>query len=203
MVFYNLARSICNGVLSLLYSIKVEGIENIPEDGRGCLMICNHQSYLDPPLLGMRLKTRQVGYMAKKSLFKVPLLGIIIRNVGAFPVDRGRNSTLAIDNAIKKIEQGHLVALFPEGTRSKTGNLLPHKSGAAVIAAATGADVLPAAIYFKNNRRRFRTKITVRYGKLISNETIGIDRNSSRAELRKAKDLMQEKVTELYNKNKQ
>lgn len=202
MVFYHIVRAICNGLLSLFYSIKFIGKENIPSNGQGCLIICNHQSYLDPPLLGLRLRKVCIGFMAKKSLFDVPLLGLIIRNLGAFPVDRGRNSTMAIDNAIEKVKQGHLVALFPEGTRSKTGELLPHKSGAAVIVAATGADVLPVSIRFKNNRRRFRTRITVRYGKLIKNEKIGITKASSRVELREARDYMQEKVAELYNSDK-
>lgn len=198
MSFYNFARAVCNIVLSLGYSIKIEGIDNIPDKGHGYLLVCNHQSYLDPPLLGCRLRKHQITFMANEKLFRKPVLGPIIRKVGAFPVGRGKNSANAIDTAIQKLNQGDLVALFPEGTRSKTGELLPGKSGAVIIAAKTGADVIPAAITYKNNSRRFRTKITVRYGEIIPNEKLGVTEDAAPSQIKAARKIIMEKIAELF-----
>ena len=192
MSFYSFARAVANFFLTATYSIRYEGLEHIPD--HGFILVCNHQSYLDPVLLGMRLKKRQLIFMAKEELFEKPVLGSIIRKLGAFPVVRGKRDTSAVDTAIQTVKEGKMLALFPEGTRSKTGEPLRPKSGAVVIAARTGADIVPAAITFRNNRRRFRNRIVVRYGKLIPNEQLGLTDASSPAQIKQASRFVMDQI---------
>ena len=192
MSFYSFARAAANFFLTATYSIRYEGLENIPD--HGFILVCNHQSYLDPVLLGMRLKKRQLIFMAKEELFQKPVLGPIIRKLGAFPVVRGKRDTSAVDTAIQTVKEGKMLALFPEGTRSKTGEPLRPKSGAVVIAARTGADIVPAAITFRNNRRRFRNRIVVRYGGLIPNEQLGLTDAASPAQIKQASRFVMDRI---------
>ena len=115
--------------------------------------------------------------MGKKELFKNPLLSRIFRALGAFPVDRGKGDTGAVDHAVELVKQNKIFAIFPEGTRSKTGELGRLKSGAVVIASRTGGDILPCVI--KKGKRKFlRGNVIVNFGKLIPNSSLELSENS-------------------------
>ncbi|MCL2014442.1 MAG: 1-acyl-sn-glycerol-3-phosphate acyltransferase [Oscillospiraceae bacterium] len=192
-LFYRFARTVCAAVAALIYNCKFEGLNNFPEDG-GFILVCNHRSYVDPVLLGLRLKHPLV-FMAKAELFKIPVLGFLMKKLGAFEVSRGIGGTSALDFAIKTVNEGKALALFPEGTRSKTGELKKPKSGVVVIAAQTGSIIIPAAISFQG-KLRFRRRITIRYGKPIDPKTLKIDL-TDRSTIRTAANTVMNSISEL------
>jgi len=123
---------------------RVTGREHVPMTG-GFIFAANHTSHFDPPLLAIA-SPRQLTYLAKIELFRIPLLGALIRNLGAFPVNRGGRDTRAIDTAAAYLRAGHALAMFPEGTRSLDGRLGPVKSGAARLAIKAHVPIVPVNI---------------------------------------------------------
>lgn len=142
---YYLGRAICRIVLRILGWRETIGAKNVPLKG-GVLLAPNHVSYLDPPLVGSGM-SRQVHFMAKEELFKVPVLGFLIRYVGAFPVRRATADRTALKKAIDLLAEGRIVCIFPEGTRSPDSNLLPPELGFAMVALKSRAPVVPAALF--------------------------------------------------------
>lgn len=153
--------AICVGLLRLIYAVlfplKIIGKENVPEEG-GVLLCANHISLLDPMTIGIKLN-RQVKYMAKAELFKVPVLGWLINKLGAFPVKRGGVSKESIKTALNTLRSGNVMGIFPEGTRNSDSGVA--KKGAASFALRSGAAVVPAAII--GTYKPFR-RMTVIYG---------------------------------------
>lgn len=123
--------------------LEVIGSENVPKEG-GVIMAANHVSYLDPPVIGIALK-RRVTYMAKEGLFKIPILGAVIR-LFSFPVRRGRPQPSIIKEAVKRLKRGELIVMFPEGGRSPDGTLHDAKRGVGVIAGISRMAVIPTLI---------------------------------------------------------
>jgi len=146
---------ICRGLLRLIYAIvfplKIVGKENVPKEG-GVLLCANHISLLDPMTIGIKLD-RQVKYMAKAELFQIPVLGWLIKKLGAFPVKRGGVSKESIKTALNTLRGGNVMGIFPEGTRNSDAGVA--KKGAASFALRSGAAVIPAAIVgqYKSFRR--------------------------------------------------
>ena len=147
--------------MKIAFSVKLEGKENIPKD-TNCIFASNHRTNADPPLISCGLKGKH-SFMAKEELFKNKLFGWLIRNLGAFPVSRGKGDTAVLDTAVERLENGSNLMIFPEGTRSKDGKVHRGHSGAAVIAARSGKPVIPVGIVF-GEKLKFRTKITIKYG---------------------------------------
>lgn len=146
-----------------MFKIEVEGVENIPKD-KNFLVVPNHLSYYDPPLIVVFLPI-DMAYMAKESLFRVPILGRIIKAFGAFPVKTGGNDISAVKTAIKILKDGKSLTIFPEGTRVKTPGVLGEgKQGAAMIAAKAGVGFLPVGI---NTTYKFRSKVKLNVGEYI------------------------------------
>jgi len=123
---------------------EVTGREHIPDSG-GVLLIANHTSYADPPIAGPACP-RPVNFMAKSELFQIPVLSSFIRRTHAFPVQRGAADQHALRRAVRLLQQNQVLLVFPEGTRSADGRLQPFEPGAAFIALASGAAVVPMAI---------------------------------------------------------
>ncbi|MDD3925204.1 MAG: lysophospholipid acyltransferase family protein [bacterium] len=117
---------------------------DIPESG-GCLLVANHVSHLDPPLVSASIR-RMVYFMAKQELFDAPVLGRIIAATSAFPVKRGAADRGALRRAGTLLESGNIVCIFPEGRRSPDGNLQPAEAGAALIAAQSNVPVIPIGL---------------------------------------------------------
>ena len=120
------------------------GLEHVPKDGP-LVVASNHGSHLDPPLLGHALG-RPVAFMAKAELFAVPLLGSVIRACGAYPVRRGASDREAIRTATAKLDEGWATGVFLDGTRQANGRVNNPLPGAALLAARSGAPLLPVAI---------------------------------------------------------
>ncbi|MCX4255658.1 MAG: lysophospholipid acyltransferase family protein [Oscillospiraceae bacterium] len=187
-------RYVTMGVYKLFYNFHIEGVENIPQD-RALVMASNHRSYADPVILTMPMK-KPVTYMAKEELFKNKLFGWFIRKLGALPVKRGTGDMQVIDDAVDILESGRHLVIFPEGTRSKDGKVGKGKTGVALIAARSGADVLPCGIIFEGEKLHFRSKLTLRFGKVIPAEEIAVTDGSPK-ELKAAKLRIMSAITEL------
>ena len=123
---------------------EVTGREHVPPTG-GVLLIANHTSYSDPPIVGSACP-RPVHFMAKAELFDRPLLGAFIRRAHAFPVRRGAADRTALRRAVRLLREGKVLLLFPEGTRSPDGRLQELEQGAAFIALSGNAVVVPVGL---------------------------------------------------------
>ncbi|WP_101909555.1 lysophospholipid acyltransferase family protein [Marasmitruncus massiliensis] len=190
-MLYKAGRSLCMILLRILFSVKIEGKENIP--GTGYILVANHRTNFDPLFVVTGIRA-QVCFMAKVELFQNPLLGWLLKHLGAFPVERGKGDTGAIDWAVDLIRGGKVLGMFPEGTRSLTGAPQRPKSGAALIAMQTGADLLPCAVCY-GEKLGFRTKVTVRYGKLIRGEELNFTPGTqSTAEIKAASRLIMDRI---------
>ena len=150
-------------VAKLLFFMRIEGRENIPRD-RNCVLMGNHQCLLDPLTLALCVPEREIHFMGKKELFENRLLGWAFRKVHGFPVDRGNMDMAAIRTAMGVLKEGNTLGIFPEGTRSKSGHMLPLLGGASLLALKSGCDVVP--VYIDGNYRPFH-RIVVRVGEPV------------------------------------
>ena len=151
-------------VYYLFYHLKIYGKENIPKDGRPFIVMPNHLSNNDPPLVSLALNI-PVAYMAKKELFEVPFIGWAITMLGAFLVDREKVSKTTITGAKEVLSKGWCLGMFLEGTRSKTEGVLSNPNiGSAYISNLNGVPILPIGII--NSNKPFGP-ITMKIGKLF------------------------------------
>ncbi|MDW0115572.1 lysophospholipid acyltransferase family protein [Sporosarcina thermotolerans] len=144
MNLYPFGKFLVSTIFYPLYRVKVIGKENFPQEG-GVLLCTNHINNFDPPVVGMS-SPRTVHFMAKEELFNVPILKSILPSVNAFPVKRGMSDREAFRTTLKLLRGGHVVGMFPEGTRSKTGELGKGLAGAGFFALKGDAVVMPCAI---------------------------------------------------------
>jgi len=140
-IFYNLAKLFAR----LFFQMRVVHQERMIEQGPLILAV-NHTSFIDPPLAGI-CSRRGVYYLARKTLLKWPFFGPLFPAMNVIPVERDGNDMSALREVIEKIREGNGVVLFPEGTRSKDGNLQPGRAGIGLVIAKTGAPVLPMRIF--------------------------------------------------------
>ncbi|HEY4602525.1 MAG TPA: lysophospholipid acyltransferase family protein [Cerasibacillus sp.] len=163
MSLYQLAKFIVSIIFYPLFRIKVRGKENIPKEG--AVIICsNHISNLDPPVVGIT-SPRVIHFMAKEELFKKTFLNKLLTGINAFPVRRGMGDRNALRNGLKILKEGKVLGLFPEGTRSRTGELGKPLAGVGFFALRSDAVVIPCAI--EGSYKPFRRTI-VTYGKPVN-----------------------------------
>ena len=185
MTFYDVAKVLVTGIARTLFRFRVVGAEKVPKTGP-LIVAANHISNFDPPLLGIALP-RPVAYMAKKELFAMPVVKQLIPRLNAFPVDRQAGGTAALRAALRMLKEGRCVGIFPEGGRNVTGTN-EEKAGAAFLAAASGAPVVPAAIVGTRKLRPFG-RVSVVFGDPI---TVKRERQSDGAAVEKgAAEIMQ------------
>lgn len=165
MRLYILARAILRLYFRFFYKWKIFGKEHVPKTGP-VILASNHISNLDPPVLGCSID-RQVHYMAKEELFHIPILSFLIKNFGAFPIRRGASDRKAIKTALHLLQEGKVLGVFPEGTRSKTGEIGKGLPGAALFALKTDAVVIPVGIV--SNYKWFQP-ISIQFGEPVSLE---------------------------------
>jgi len=161
---YYIAKALVWIAFHIAFNLKFEGRKNIPKK-TPVIYASNHRTNADPPLVGCGARGTYA-FMAKEELFRNKLFAWLIRSLGAFPVSRGKGDTAVLDTAVERLNNGKSLMIFPEGTRSKDGKVHRGHSGAAVIAARSGRQIIPVGIVF-GDKLKFRAKITVKYGEPI------------------------------------
>ena len=163
--FYGRLYKLLSGVIRKLYRIEIVGAENEPSEGP-FLVCANHISNQDVVILAASLK-HQVRFLAKAELFKVPLLGGLIKALGAYPVERGKGDVGAIKNTLKLIDAGEVVGIYPQGHRY--AGIHPAdsevKGGIGLILTKKRIPVLPVAIQTNNFKMRIFKKTKLIIGK--------------------------------------
>lgn len=144
MSLYIFGRGLVAAFYKLLFRYEVTGAEHIPSEG-GVLICSNHMSNFDPPLVGI-VSPRELSFLAKDELFKVPLFGRLIRHLHAFPIRRGAGDRQALKKGLSLLRDGHTMLIFPEEHRNKTNHLKKGKPGAGFFALKSEATVIPCAL---------------------------------------------------------
>lgn len=197
---YNFIKAVFRPIVKIVYKTQFKGLENIPKNGERYIVAINHTCALDPVFVAMPKQVPPLHFMAKIELFKNPIAGWFVTHMYGFPVNRGKGDTSAIDYGEKIIEEGHVMAICPEGKRIKDKNGVPQraKAGVAVIAKATNASVLPVAICCDGPIKAGK-KLTVSYGKLITPEEMNFNKEDfASSDIRKAANLVMDRITELW-----
>lgn len=191
----------------ILFRIQVIGRENLKavRDGRAYVIAPNHIANLDPVMIVLTVcDWKRLRVLAKEELFKNPLAGWFLRCMGAVSIERGKGDTVTIEKITNECKNGTGVLIFPEGTRTKTGKLGMIKSGAFVIAAAAGADMLPVRIIYgtKDGRMHLFCKVRVVFGEPIPAADLQIkDQSHKIAELRRMKNRLRDELEALLAAN--
>jgi 1-acyl-sn-glycerol-3-phosphate acyltransferase len=170
-VLFVCARFLVIPVLRVLIRLRIRGVSNVPASG-GAIVICNHLGWFDPLLL-IAASPRPILFMAKEEVLAIRGLSWIARRAGAFPVRRGRPDRTALRHAQARLDDGLLVGMYPEGTRSTTGGLTRPYDGASLIAVRSGVPIIPCAVIgsevlpgsgVRSGRRLSYPRITVVFG---------------------------------------
>ncbi|MGD0388834.1 MAG: lysophospholipid acyltransferase family protein [Tepidisphaeraceae bacterium] len=170
-VVWKLLQIIARVGTTVLFDLKTYGSRNVPKSG-GVLLVANHQSYLDPVLVAVHLD-RPVSYLAKSELFENPYFAWFIRSLHAFPVRQGEGDVGAVREMIRLLEKGNVLNVFPEGSRTETGEIAPLEKGVALVIRKAGVPVVPVAIdgsfaaWPKDAMIFHPHPVRVRYGKPI------------------------------------
>ena len=169
LLYYGVGKFLFSIVFRMIFHTRIVGRERIPSES-GLLVVCNHISFLDPPLLGV-VMPRPVEFMTMAELFRKPWLARLLRTVGCFPVDRSRIDHGAAREAIRRLRAGRCVVIFPEGgirltEQSVLGGEPVFKPGAGSIALLGGASILPVIV--RDTRKPYLGRNWLRH------ETVGI-----------------------------
>ena len=143
-MLYAVMKPIALAFMRLLFRLEGRGMGHVPMQGP-VLLVANHSSFLDPPLVG-GVAPRPLSFMAKAELFRVPLFSGLIRRLNARPVRREGADAGALRTALRILQEGGVLLMFPEGTRGPEGVLREPKPGAAMLAVMSGAPVVPVFI---------------------------------------------------------
>jgi 1-acyl-sn-glycerol-3-phosphate acyltransferase len=142
--WYALMRVAAIAFSLVYFRIRCHGRHNVPKTG-GVLILANHQSHLDPPMVGMVIP-RRVNYVARDTLFKNPIFAALINSLDAIPIDREGLGISGLKETMRRLKRGEMVLLFPEGTRSPDGEVHALKPGFSALVQRTGVPVLPVGI---------------------------------------------------------
>lgn len=164
--FYSLLRAIFSPIFRLIFRVKFVNAHNLPKDG-AYILAANHISCLDPIIMAIGQKRRYIHYMAKAELFNNKLKEWFFKSIGCFPVQRGNSDINSVKHFEQIVNSGEIMGIFIEGTRSKTGDFLKPKSGAALIAFDTKTHVIPVC-----NTKTDKGRIC-HFGKPMSLEELG------------------------------
>lgn len=143
-IWYALAKAMVRVFVSVMFRARYSGYANVPRTG-GALLVSNHQSHLDPPVVGAGCP-RQMSYLARLTLFRFSPFGWLLQSVGGIPIDRDGSALSGVRATLQALQQGEMVLVFPEGTRSADGNLGVFKPGLALVARRAKVPIVPAGI---------------------------------------------------------
>jgi 1-acyl-sn-glycerol-3-phosphate acyltransferase len=142
---YRAGHILCTAAAELAFRLKIYGRENLIEEGPA-IFASNHASYLDPPLVGVACRN-EIFFLARKSLFEKPVFGPLVSRLNCIPIDRDRGDVAAVRAILRLLKEGKRTLVFPEGTRSRDGNLQPARAGLGLIIAKSLAPVVPVRIF--------------------------------------------------------
>ncbi|MBN6188576.1 1-acyl-sn-glycerol-3-phosphate acyltransferase [Aneurinibacillus sp. BA2021] len=195
---YPFFRAIFRGIFRGVYRWRVVGRENIPDD-EGLVLCANHISNWDPILLGCGIE-RQVHFMAKAELFRIPGIAALITDFGTFPVKRGASDRQAIRRALEIVKEGKVLGIFPEGRRNRTGQPVMGTAlpGAAMIALKSDAPIVPVAIL---GPYRLFGGVTIVYGKPVDLKA-AVEGKGNAERTQAAADIIQHEIQKLLDIHK-
>lgn len=178
-IWYRLVQQVVTQVVSVCGGIRATGRENVPKSG-GVLLISNHLSHLDVFILGLLLP-RSLNYVARSTLFK-PVLGSLIRSLGGFPIQREGMGASGLKETLRRLRDGKIVTFFPEGTRSRNGQLQRLKPGVSALAERGRSPIVPAGLagtfeaWPRNRAFPWPHAIRIHYGRpILPEELQGLD----------------------------
>ncbi len=177
--FYSFFRIIAASIFKVVYRARIVHAERVPPEG-GVLLISNHQSFLDPPVLGCFIVWRQFAFMAQAYLFRVPVLNWLIRGLNSVPISGDGTDTATIKTLIKTLREGRPVVVFPEGARTRDGAMQPFKRGVVLLVRRAKVPVVPAAVEgafdawprMRKLPRLFGQRVVVVYGEPVAPEDL-------------------------------
>lgn len=187
----------------LVFGIRVVGRQYLPRD-RGFVLAPNHISAIDPVFVVIaRFWGKRMIILGKEEIFGVnPFFSWFFRHVGVVAIRRGAGETDVLDGVVSQVRAGQGVLIFPEGTRSKTGEPGRLKSGAFVIASAAGVDMIPCRIIYRHTFMRLFSRVRVCFGPPIPAAALDLGEKKSTAKLRQNKQLLLTAWDELYRANR-
>ena len=203
--FYKTLYILLAWIVRIIFNVKVVGRENDPKVEDGPFIICaNHISATDPIAIAVSMRHIQPHFMAKAQLFKNPILNWLFRNLGAYPVNRDGKDVGALSGSVDMLKNGLSVGMFPQGTRHPGKNPEDTKvrNGIGLIAASSGAKILPMYIDTKNNTAKLFRRRTVIIGKPITPEELAFD-PSVRGEYNRISGLIFDRICEIGKDYKQ
>ena len=194
--FYFGLRRVVGPFIRFFSRVKVHGKENIPKEG-GYLLCANHIAVRDVLLIWSTCH-REIKFIAKKELFSVPIIGSAIKALGAVRLDRGGTDVAAMRKSVDLLNEGEMVAIFPQGHRypAVDPGTTPIKSGAGMIAYRSGCDVIPVFIKTKGNKYGFFKKTELFYGAPIKNSSLGFT-NGGKDEYNAATNMIFDEILKL------
>lgn len=180
MLFYGAIRRSVRILFAIFYRARVIGAEKVPKSGP-LLLVANHQSYLDPPLVGSTVYTRHIDFIARLGLFKASgFFGWLIATLNSIPIKEEGSDTAAIKEVLRRLQDSRAVLIFPEGSRSETGRMDDFKRGVAVLVKRAKCPVLPIAVEGcfdawprgTSRPRLFGARVAIHYGDPIPYEEL-------------------------------
>lgn len=169
---YTIGRTLYRLAFRFYFGWRVIHPERVPASGRA-ILASNHASFLDPPLVGSAA-LREISYLARETLFRYPGIGWLLHKVNAVPIDRDGGGPAGLRNILDRLSRDEAIVLFPEGTRTRDGNLQPARSGIGLIVIKSGAPVIPIRIWgtyeaFSRAHKFPRPrKVTIKFGNPIN-----------------------------------
>ncbi len=203
--FYTITRAVSRSYYEGIHKAEFFGLENIPKSG-AFIIASNHASFLDPPLVGHRVP-RQIYYFARRTLMKNALVSLMLPHLNTILVDRDSADIGALKKVFSVLKKGHGLLFFPEGTRTKDGNLQIFKEGVGMVACRSQATVIPTKLFgtYKTFSRYhsvpdFDSRLKVVYGKPIPYDEYEPGKNTENR-YAMASNIIYQKVKEIEDPN--
>lgn len=196
-ILYTILTWLAKPILWVFFPYEVHGIENIKSLNSSHILCSNHLSNMDPIFLAV-VYPHRICFMAKAELFKNKFFAKFLNAIGVFAVKRGKGDGKAIEEAENILKSGKVLGMFIEGTRSKTGEFLRPKSGAAVFAYKNNSKIVPVCITGsgRNNKVHIFKKTIINFNSPINPQELGIKENT-RLEVKAATNLIMDKIKHL------
>jgi 1-acyl-sn-glycerol-3-phosphate acyltransferase len=188
-------------LFALYFRWRVFNPERVPLAGP-VILASNHASYIDPPLVGAGIR-RQINYLARDSIFHVPILAAILRSWEVVPVDRDGGTGRGLKDILSRLEEGRAIILFPEGTRSRHGELNPARSGIGLTVVKSSAPVVPARVfgthdaYGPHKRLPRPRRVMVKYGQPLLFEALRAE--AATASKQRVREIYQQVADEIMS----